>query len=431
METMNSIKNNYIRLITGAGIFSIFLLVPLIFSACNQDAIFYAISQEVELREPLIKGTPSNIVVFKGDQYLYVANRFSLYRYEKPAGGEPVWNSDTPPLVQPGGEILGVAATDTVLCVLTGEGLKRWDSAALTWEPVPIDSGETADQKGYSDLQTVYADSGFLFVGAGNSLPTANSDNYAIRYLHEDTATNPPTFTLKILKSGVHLLSGAVFNGTNHFVATRGSGIFVFDGSSRTLSGEPIPNSGKQDDKKRHIMGMIYLKDSQNTVAAVDRSGEILTVTGTGFTPHKNKIGNYTTGALALWRSPPPPDTSFNPGDPGYPDETPPRLLLVGIQGSLTSTTQTYNNGYREIELDESGSLPADLSINVPGKSSTPSISNSDKYTTSLGKLPIDYLFQVPYALNPAMPIFASTHGKEGLWSYKDHGDGDMTWNAE
>jgi hypothetical protein len=392
------------------------------FAACNQNAIFYTISQEPPLREPQIKGTPSNMVVFDGK--LYVANRFTLYRYGRPSATEdPVWDSG---FTQPGGEIRGVAATKDDLFVLTEGGLKRRHINETSWKDVSVDSSD--DARNYAVLQTIYADTTQLFVGSGTGKLDAKDDNYAILYWDG-------TDKLKSLKTGVHLLSGAVSisNGTIHFLSTLGSGIFtVSEPVSAPLTG-PLASTVNTEDTKRTVTGIIYLKDAA-TVVAVDRSGEILEIvnsSGFKFTPRGTKTGNYTTGALALWRTPPPDPASSSP-PPSDPDLEPPKLLLVGIQGTLTSTAQSYTNGYREIDLDDpSGGLPGDLSIHVPGTGGTTSVSNSDKYTSSLGKIPINYLFQVPHAIDPAMPIFASTVN-EGLWSYRDHEKNrDVHWNAE
>jgi hypothetical protein len=145
----------------------------------------------------------------------------------------------------------------------------------------------------------------------------------------------------------------------------------------------------------------------------------------------EESVGNLTTGALALWRSPPVPEASFGDpeNDPTHPDNQAPALLLVGIQGSSSSTSQTYNNGYREIVLT-GGSLSGSLSINTPGNGDSTTVSNNATYVTSLGEIPINYIFQAPYAIDPNMTLFAATHGKEGLWSYRQRSEG-LQWNAE
>ncbi|MDR1100518.1 MAG: hypothetical protein LBL28_08570, partial [Treponema sp.] len=115
------------------------------------------------------------MVVFKDKQlpqkyYLYVANRFTLYRYGEPVGGgDPFWDSS---FTQPGGEIRGVAATKDDLFVLTGEGLKRRNINETSWRDVLVDLNDAGGAKDYTKLQTIYADEDWLFVGsAGNGDP--------------------------------------------------------------------------------------------------------------------------------------------------------------------------------------------------------------------------------------------------------------------
>jgi hypothetical protein len=389
METNNSIEKIYPRPRRESAVLPVLLLVLLFFSACNQDAIFFNISQEVERREPQIKGTPTNMVIL-GD-YLYVANFVSVYRY---GGGNenPVWGS----LPHPGGQIWGLAATKNVLYVLTDGGLKYFDGT--DWKAITL----ADNAQSYSTLHRIYADSERLFVGSRGPYPAADSKNYAILYLGTSG-------TLKLLKSDVALLSGAVYVGTTHFVSTTGSGIFTVTGSPPAITG-PISND------EREITGIINLEDAANTIVAVDRGGTLLAVNTTSLT-EKGNVGR-STGGLAIWRQ----DNNQRP-----------RLLLTGYQGSITSTSQTYIDGYREIVLDyPTGSLPDSSSYNIPGDDGNPisSISNRAKYESSLGIIPVNYLFQVPYAIDQKMILFAATQG-EGLWSYRDHGDGDVNWNVE
>jgi hypothetical protein len=395
----------------------VFLLLTLLFfaGACSQDAIFYYISQEPELREPLIKGTPTNIVEFADG--VYVANFTSLYRYSKQGADQPQWESVSPPE----GQIRGLAATKKNLYVLTDRGLfKGKDDGVLPWGAVTADPA-------YANIQTIYADSQRLFAGS-----MVGEKSYVI--LYEETNA------LKLLKDNVGLLSGAAYDETNkkYFLSTRGSGIFTIadtafspTGDPPAALGEPISNKGTDGDKN-DITGIICLYGTD--IAAIDRDGNLLTVDSSEFTVKKD-AGPFSTGALALWRTPPaePVPETMDRDDPNYPDKQLPDLLLAGIQESTSSTAQTYTNGYREITLT-AGKLAEEsdnISVESPGNSATPSISNNEKYTTSLGLLPINYMFQVPYHIDPKMTIFASTQ-KDGLWSYRDHdGNGDVHWNAE
>jgi hypothetical protein len=388
--------------------------------SCTQDPIFYYISQEPELREPRITGTPTNIIEFESS--IYVANFTSLYHYRQGPDSKPGWES----VPKPGGQIRGLAATRTSLYILTSEGLfKRGTGTNTAWVNVPFEGTLYSNWT----VHQIYANSQRLFAGAALS-PGNNLDNRDFSVFYED-----PVSGLKLLKDGVHLLSGTAFDGTTHFIATTGSGIFAVPeaglGSTPVLVGEPIANSVDPSDKDRTITGIINLGTD---IVAVDRGGEILAVTNSGFTVKAET--DTTTGALAVWRTPPVPEDPLPPRtDPGYPDNLAPQLLLVGIQNSRSSLAQTYNNGYREVSLYNGALVPNpitnEISINEPGNSSTPSVSNNEKYTTSLGQLPINYMFQIPCYIDTTMPIFASTQ-LDGVWTYRDHdNNGNVHWNAE
>ena len=143
-------------------------LAPLVLAvfalgACNQDAIFHTVSQEVKPLEPRIKGSPTNMAIFtyQGYPLLFVASGTSLYWYARPkAGGRPGWNKSEYHIPSPGGEIYALAATDTYLYALTGSNLKRLHTAATVWETVNKPSGAV--------LQTLYAlGPDMVFVGSG------------------------------------------------------------------------------------------------------------------------------------------------------------------------------------------------------------------------------------------------------------------------
>jgi hypothetical protein len=390
------------------------LLVPLalLFGACNQNAIFYNISQEVEIREATIKGTPTNIVEWKNK--LYAANFEGLYCYADPAGGNssPVWNA----VPSPGGQIRGLAATGGNLYVLTSDGLYiKTDSG---WDEAVIDESDE-EAKNYPFFQNIYADTERLFVGSGSGYFSAGSADYAILYTTDDTGKK-----LGALKTGVGLLSGAAFNGSVHFVSTL-QGVFT---AAEPADSTPLAAAGPVgDDAGRAITGIICLEDNAKTIVAIERGGALLKVTPAGYADPDIKITRSTrTGALAIWRTPP-----SDPDNPGDPDAAHPRLLLAGLQGSITSTSQSYVNGYREIALDpDTGGLIDGTAPQTPGEGDS-SISNRPKYESSLGILVVNYLFQAPYRIDKNMTLFAAVAGEQGLWSYRDHGDGEVNWNAE
>ena len=169
---------------------------------------------------------------------------------------------------------------------------------------------------------------------------------------------------------------------------------------------------------------MIKLKDKDSTIIAVERKGgglyEVLQ-DGT-FSQIRNNnsdsgfaTGKYATGALALW------EDSMDSGK---------KLLVAGIQGGLYSTsTSSYTNGYVEFELYSDGSFNTGSRRHDSNNLQT--VDSTDRYTTSLGKHPMNHLFQTPSNIDKEMIFFASTQ-TAGLWSYRDRPrNGGRQWNAE
>ncbi|MDR0876747.1 MAG: hypothetical protein LBN21_01735 [Treponema sp.] len=423
-------KNRIAKIISPLLLLFLFIMV-----SCNQDAIFYAISQETEPKDPRIPGTPTNIVEF--NNAIFAASS-SLHRYAKRdadnngiADNEPgpVWDasSDDNPLKQPGFRISALAATTEYLYALSlndsgyGDVLKRikkgngLGSLAGDWETVSIDTTDSG-AAGYPNFQTLCADSDRLFVGARSS-----GDSYAILYA-DDTAvaSNGVTNNLRLLISETGVLSGAAFDGTTHYVSGSGNYGGIFTVSEADLGSKITSGVTGSPQNSRNIMGMIAVTDnSSNTqIVAITRNGDLLYLNAgdTDFTALKN-VGYSTTGSLAVWKAA--GGAAAN------------SLLLIGIQGSLTSLTQTYTNGYREAALESGGSLST-VSDNAPiydpgnpasGKDT--SVASNDRYASAVGLHPINFLYQVPAAIDDTMPVFASTQNY-GLWSCRD-----KQWNAE
>jgi hypothetical protein len=136
----------------------------------------------------------------------------------------------------------------------------------------------------------------------------------------------------------------------------------------------------------------------KDTVVAVSR-GDIL------YGPVDGKFtaasgGVVFTGGLGLWEN----------------DDASVKLLLLGIQGGSSSTS----HGYREIVLNADGTLdPGNISLNNPGGEKS-TITNVDKYNSSLRRHPVIGFLQAPDKI-----LFASTT-KDGLWAYRNE-----VWNAE
>jgi hypothetical protein len=403
-------------------LFPLLVLIPFILLSCAQDAIFYYVSREVAPRDPRISGTPTNIVEFNGA--VFAASK-GLHRYAPTSSGsgDAVWDSPSPP--QPGFSIASIAVTNTYLYALSmgATELKRIHKGTAGlgnldettgWETVSINS----DASGYPLLQTIYADSNRIFAGAKNTTTTNN--NFAILY-GDDSA--PAALNLKLLKGTTGVLSGAVLEGGIHYLSTtksyvdktaNGGGIYTVPDAS--LSGTPSVTGPLKE--YRDIMGLIKLGTQ---IIAIDRNGDILDLTPTNFTS-LGSVGYTTAGSLALWYDP----AAWN-NSSASPADKEPKLLLAGI----STLSNSYDNGYREIGLT-GGALATSFSVNEPGLPSDRVLTSdpdNTQYVSSLGTHPINFLYQVPYAIDKNMPVFASTQ-LNGLWSYKDRGDGPE-WNAE
>jgi hypothetical protein len=389
----------------------VLLLGFLVAVSCDQGPIFYTVSTETLPLEPLISGSPTNMVAFDpgSGPFLFVASGH-LYRYR--GGG---WGLS----YSPGGKIIALAATDNYLYALclTGYNVDTtlWRMGGDGWQRVRSAAGD------YPLIQSIHADpdGGRLFAGARRNSNT--NEAYAILYLDD---TNPGSPLLKILATDTSILSGAAFRDGNHFLSTNGGGVFRVaesDLAANTVNVEHLPETGTQN-YNREFMGMIKLEN--DTFIAVERIGGVLykimddsfekiTTNGVALT-----TGGYATGALALWEG-----TVSEAGHSG-------KLLIAGIQGGLYNTvTQSYTYGYVEFDLNDDGSLNESALRRDQGR--LLSVSDNNRYMASIGKHSINHLFQAPPEVDPNRTFFASTQ-IAGLWSYRDRNDGNgPQWNAE
>jgi hypothetical protein len=393
--------------------------------SCSQDPIFYKISQETKPLEPRIKGAPTNMTVFEFEwvnpdnstktiPMLFVASGRLHWYARRPTDNALGWDSGAFGIPQPGGNVFGLAATGTDLYVLCFTGssvssavVKKLGQNDKDWKKIDVDSSDPA--AGYRNYQTIYADSGRVFIGSRSG--STDKGSYAILYLDD-------TGKLKSLKTEIEVLKGVAWDGANHFLATEGSGIFMV--SEASFSGSP-----QNDDVKaltavtgtsNSVFSGIININSANIVAT-DSSGNLYSVSDAGFANLRDYT-SYSTGALALWRDP--NDTRADPA---------PKLLLAGRQGSKTMTTSSgYTNGYLEIEINN-GVIDSTSAVHEPGRGSNTSASNNERYSSSLGKHPVNFIFQAPKSIDNKMTLFASTQ-TQGLWSYRER-DGEPQWNAE
>jgi len=268
-------------------------------------------------------------------------------------------------------------------------------------------------------IQSIHADpeTDRLFVSARINNTTVPALSYAIYYL--DLKDD----TLKQLIEYTTMLSGAAYRKGAYYLCTRGAGIFQV--TETDLAADfpvPTPLYNIIGIPGNTFMGMIKLKDPAESIIAIERTGgglyEILEdEQGAAFLSQMYynigtsvTINSYALGALALWE-----DAS------GFI-----KKLVVSRQGTLYSTS--YNNGYVEFYLN---SYDGSFDKGNPFYYMDTVYGNSDRYTTSLGKLPINHLFQAPREVDPEMTFFASTQ-TAGLWSFRNRlFNGGWQWNSE
>jgi len=394
---------------------TVILFGLLLISSCGQQPIFYTISSETAPVKPLIPGSPTKMTVFErnGVPIMYVASG-SLHWYAQTGedtGLKSVWDSPEYDIPQPGGKVIDLTATRDhlyALCIIDSgvrTELRRIGHTEDVWEDIEI-----ADSK-YTLLQSVYAapGTGALFAGAMN-----NSDSdFGIFYLDN--------ITLNLLADKTELLSGAAsLDGNFYYLSTWGKGIYRFDLSTKEFGQiSDVQTGGKNN---RLFKGMLKLDD---TIIAVERDGgAFFEVQDSGFRKIRYSNGNtvatdkYATGALAVWQQ------NIAGGK---------RMLIAGIQGVLyTSTSSSYTHGYVEFDLDYTKNSDGWLVFTSTRRDNTPTITvdgNTDRYTATIGKHPVNHFFQAPESVDSNRTFFASTQ-TNGLWSYRTRA-GEPQWNAE
>lgn len=348
--------------------------------ACR-DPIFYHISLEEKILEPKIQGSPTQFVVY--NDKMYVASGTNMYEYsgtDASRDDRGIWNS-----FSPGGRILNITVAGSlyILCEESGKAvIKKLDSNGA-WRAL--------DSRNFS-VRSIYGANGTLFIGA--------SDLSKSYIFYGDN--------LQLLtETGNKLLNGVSHNGTYYYMSAKELEKAVGDiyFSDNALAGVSSFNTAIP------FMGIINLKNSSNTTVAIDLNGKLYAV-GSGINEIAN-MGDYlATGALAIYES------------------NGSRLLLAGRQDKLdTSATSGYTYGYLEIVISAAGVVGSEFiepGINSP---STVTIGDNGRYKSTIGKNPVNHIFQVPLTIDRCMTLFASTQ-KNGVWSYRDR-DGVQHWNAE
>ena len=381
-----------------------FILIPLLFTAtaCN-DNIFYTISKEVRIKEPLIKGSPTNFVVFNGD--MYVASGKILHIYSE--SGE--WSKKS--LDE---KIIHLAATSAGVYALCYIDKEKSTPQKIFWISSPSsDTARWVSLPGITEeynLQSIYSADDKLYFGAKKN----DEDLYDVLVYDGNVFSS---FLVKGEKADA-ILYGVVSDSSTTFLCT-GKGIYTSDGVLKD----------SKDKSDFNFIGIIKHPDC-GTIAAITRAGALYKIdavlTDAGdhdkfiLTDLEVTFGSEreASGAIALWKD---KDDPLN------------QLLLVGRKEKDYSISTGYTYGYLELKLefkddpDTTDVIEENLTFDKEFK--TPSTIDDERYSSSIGVIPINHLFQAPNGI-----LFASTQQK-GVWSYKEHDDGSgkkkIMWNSE
>jgi len=371
---------------------SLTILFLFLFS-CSQDSIFYDISNEPEPKDPLIGGSPTNIVALKNR--IYTGTRFSTkISYYADNNGTLEWNT----INLPSG-YLGQLATDGEdLYALIFQNREPLNSSIVRRYNVSSNSWDMTYIRGGYSIQTIFGAGKKIFAGGQYQ---NNRQNFAIMLLNN--ATN----SLDIITYGTSLLKGAAENASGAiYLATAGSGMFTFN--EKSLDATPVGGT-----EKANLNGIINVGGN---IVAVGADGTIYSDIGGRF--NNINAGVSFTGAMGVWLD--------------RKNQYKPSLLLMGIRGKGNSLT----HGYMEMVLDNG---KPSFKIKSPGDDSPTSVVNKAKYAAGIGTHPVESIMQLPdiknggplnynnYASDPDWepPIFAST-AINGLWAYRKG-----EWNAE
>jgi len=356
-------------------------------SACN-DPIFYAISLEVEPKDPIIKGSPTNFA--RLHTAVYVASGNWLWKYTGKWQAYKKFDD----------KILQITSTRYYLYALcynenssNVKTIKQMDISGK-WTDISVDTGA------YKNIQNIYSANDKLFILASNTASPEAISHAVYHYSNSGQGW---------LAHGE--LSGAAYNGTNYFICTRQGSIYRIDGAS--LNPELL-----FENPKVSFMGIINLENSENSIVSITRKGELYAVDNTTATAITDISfgGRLATGALTVFKE-------YLTDQKQYV----PKLLLAGRQDILGYTTDSgYIYGYLELDLDDSG---VKSNFIEPGINSYSSIyGDNERFISTVGKYPVNSIFQTPYEIDEKMTLFASTQ-KNGVWSYREI-DGEWQWNA-
>jgi len=353
--------------------FLFLLLVIFALGSCN-DSIFHMISLAEKMVDPLIKGSPTNFAVL--NDVMYVASGSNLYGYYI-EGDKSIWNTN---FTNPGGRIVQLAATTSELYALCLVGTNI--NGVIKYKADPTSAGDWTTLEGIN-AHSIHALGNDLFY----SFRTDNT--YKIFKL----GTTDP-----IIENADYELQGV----TDNFLC---AGRIYTNTIPANIHNAALPTD---------FMGIIDLGTYN---VAITRNGNLYNINTGEIIPGAD-FGNFSnntraTGVLAIAL-----DTTKTVN-----------LLLAGRQDINYSTSSGFTYGYAEIELDGSGIIEGSKFVR-PGTATISTVSNGDRYISTIGRNPLSHIIQAPAGVDPERTLFASTQ-RNGVWSYeyRDHLK-DFSWNA-
>jgi len=409
--------------------------------SCDVESpVFYIVSKDVKPVAPLIKGAPTSFAVY--NNAVFVASGTKLWQYKefpkedtkkdyrweeypfKPEKKEEIDNRFPSDGTEKIMQIASTSAHLYALCYKDGDSRVETSLKQLkgsVWEKIKF-SEENLSNGENSSIQQIFSALDMVFVGVRND----SSFSYTIQYVDKND------YTIKELKypeEGIEKnvsgeLSGAAYDGSGtYYICTRDNGIYKT--ASFPDANGTIRVSGSD---KYAFTGIINLEDNNNTVVAISRGGALYTVNDSVTLAKSFPESRFSsTGAIALWSDTVKPD---NEKKETWDDDYSRRLLLVGRQDSLEYTTNSgYTYGYLELELDENG-IKSDANFVEPGiNASFTTVDDNERFLSTIGKQPVNFIIQTPREIDPDKIIFASTQ-QDGVWSYRVR-DKKSQWNAE
>jgi hypothetical protein len=387
---------------------------------CAQDSIFYNISNEIIPKDPTIPGSPTKIL--RIGKELYVASG-RIFKYANSSGG---WRAlDT----TPSGFVADISFTkdkvdpdkNTLYALTTGSTVWKRRNDEVTWDEVPNGTE-------YPFIHAIFGTADQMFAAGARYASSSSGRVFDYAILYEDGTGEFQLLTAVITtinneKRNVEKLSGAGKIGSTYYLGTMGTGIL----SVTSLDPAAVAQEPLGVEYGGIIAGLIQPTIDPSTgnpfpagyelIIAASRDGYIFVRSdkSTSFVS-KGSFGTFT-GALALAEA----TYLTTSGGAALPPQV---MLLIGVRVS------TYTYGYREILFDiNAGAIDQGWTwVQVPGGAAPSTITNTPKYNSSLGKLPVNAMtaFSETAASGEKTQLLLASTQSSGLYSYRNE-----EWNGE